>query len=284
MKRSEKPRTNEARSACRECGGTGEVEEDAAGALGYVVKRPCRTCGRRPECKAADPFICEWSDCPVHGEPRMDTTTPEEPTREQLLRVFEAARVVVLGNQLENLTDAVEAITDAPPRYDKASAVSVDLTTPAKHWSDGGWGAEDARRILRTMLETETPPVKLRARDRYALAYLVTCSETAGSRELAEERLDERVRLLDEVCTWLASVGHKDAANAVHEGRDRFLLALAREAAGVSSDEKTVEPEVCEFTCILGPIDSGEVAKCERPKGHAGTHGLASPTEDDAVP
>ncbi len=29
---------------CPECGGTGEVEEDATGALGYVVKRPCLAC------------------------------------------------------------------------------------------------------------------------------------------------------------------------------------------------------------------------------------------------
>lgn len=29
---------------CRDCGGTGEVEDDATGALGYVVKKPCPSC------------------------------------------------------------------------------------------------------------------------------------------------------------------------------------------------------------------------------------------------
>jgi hypothetical protein len=32
---------------CRECGGTGETEDDATGALGYVVKRACTACPRR---------------------------------------------------------------------------------------------------------------------------------------------------------------------------------------------------------------------------------------------
>ena len=30
----------------------------------------------QPECKAADPWICEWSDCPVHGEPRPGNPVP----------------------------------------------------------------------------------------------------------------------------------------------------------------------------------------------------------------
>ena len=34
------------RPPCGECGGSGTVEEDAAGALGYVVKRPCPACAR----------------------------------------------------------------------------------------------------------------------------------------------------------------------------------------------------------------------------------------------
>ena len=63
-----------------------------------------------------------------------------------------------------------------------------DLATLAKHWSDGGWGAEDARQLLRRMLETETPPVKLRARDRCALAYLVTTKLLAARREIANPR------------------------------------------------------------------------------------------------
>lgn len=32
---------------CVECGGRGEVEDDATGALGYVVKRPCASCHGR---------------------------------------------------------------------------------------------------------------------------------------------------------------------------------------------------------------------------------------------
>ena len=32
------------KSVCGTCGGSGETEEDATGALGYVVKKPCPDC------------------------------------------------------------------------------------------------------------------------------------------------------------------------------------------------------------------------------------------------
>jgi hypothetical protein len=37
------------KAVCGTCGGSGETEEDATGALGYVVKKPCPDCaGGRP--------------------------------------------------------------------------------------------------------------------------------------------------------------------------------------------------------------------------------------------
>ncbi len=34
---------------CRDCGGSGEVEDDATGALGYVVKKRCPSCAGRSD-------------------------------------------------------------------------------------------------------------------------------------------------------------------------------------------------------------------------------------------
>lgn len=43
-----------------------------------------------------------------------------------------------------------------------------------------------------------------------------------------EDRLDERVGLLDEVCRWLERQGLPDIAGKLHDERDEFLLPLAR--------------------------------------------------------
>lgn len=47
----------------------------------------------------------------------------------------------------------------------------------------------------------------------------------------AQDRLDDRVALIDAVCTWLKTQGLVAAAAALHQGRNRFLLVLAHEAA-----------------------------------------------------
>lgn len=63
--RASQPKSPPTSEACRECKGTGLVEEDAAGALGYVVKRPCPVCPPTDRCrvcrgaKTVDGFTCE---------------------------------------------------------------------------------------------------------------------------------------------------------------------------------------------------------------------------------
>ena len=98
------------------------------------------------------------------------------------------------------------------------------------------------------------------------------------ARDLTEERLDERVRLLHEVCTWLAAAGRKDAADMVHDGRDRFLLPLARQVGlddGEERDKPMTTPQKMARDAVIGrggcaAIDREQNRICIQPKDHAG--------------
>jgi hypothetical protein len=58
---------------CGECGGTGEVEDDGTGALGYVVKKPC------PACPPARPLTFETHQLPmVTPDFKLDAISPDD--------------------------------------------------------------------------------------------------------------------------------------------------------------------------------------------------------------
>jgi hypothetical protein len=44
---------------CSECAGSGVVEDDATGAMGYVVKKTCPACGGRPPSPSPQPETAE---------------------------------------------------------------------------------------------------------------------------------------------------------------------------------------------------------------------------------
>lgn len=102
----------------------------------------------------------------------------------------------------------------------------------------------------------------------------------------ADERLDERVTMLDEVCKWLDGNAHPVAAAALFEARDAFLLPLARAAASESDagrraaeqrargeraclDKATPRTEEWCVICKREPKDhtSEEYARCMRACG-----------------
>ena len=60
-----------------------------------------------------------------------------------------------------------------------------------------------------------------------------------------QDLLDERVRLLDEVCRWLESHGADGTAAAVFAAKDEFLLPLAKRAATAHEEG---EPSSTDFS------------------------------------
>ena len=80
---------------------------------------------------------------------------------------------------------------------------------------------------------------------------------------LSDEVVEARVFLVDEVCTWLAANGHKDAADLLHEKRNVFLLAPFRTETAVREELSETKPYAC-VACLAPLASSGMCPQCSR--------------------
>lgn len=102
---------------------------------------------------------------------------------------------------------------------------------------------EQWRHEAYVMAQFESPSVEQfverlghRMRDVRCVEIQTTRSETAEPHPL--DLLDERVRMLDEICCWLERHGADGTASALYERKDEFLLPIARIAAALEKPRR----------------------------------------------
>lgn len=234
---------------CGECGGTGEVEEDATGALGYVVKRPCSACvpGAGIDAERLDALVAPDASAPGEA-PKLWTEAHHDA---QTWLAENISRSHAMGTCVDSLATLLNAVYNAglrdAPRLDADGQRSNAATDKARLDE-----LETALRSCLVMCEDCGTFATWDAKDRFGASYRrVFCDICKDKRENERE---EGGRHAGEITftTWqrlTRNVGLTRiyAASAVQDDAQRSDLTSARPS---EAPTRANETKIVHWECL----------------------------------
>ena len=189
------------------------------------AKKPCSQ-EAQPECKAADPWICEWSDCPVHGEPRPDkpvhgTQRDWRVIAEALMAAQETGEGLAAIRARFGLDDPRAAKAALPDLETRLAALRAASNRAVTDGDDRQAAYLRGQVDLLTEQWTETPSLLESTSD--ALHHgLESAREEIGRKRaeiegLRQDMIVTRTATISEVASWLECIGHNESAAKVRE-------------------------------------------------------------------